>query len=970
MEIICMQAQSSEIEAASMAMGMDGIDLGHAEDGLDGSSAATDAESADSSSATLLDGASSNSALASSSSSASALSEAISTLVQSHLSQSSRLEDEWDLRLSAWLKSTRGKVRRFLRDTSEEFIERSNLRLAAQQQHERALAAAEELSLKHRRTKMNPSEEEEKDEQRMRRELRQKTRVDPLDFMQLYTNVKEVENEMKRINRHEMIHGIQEEEEEEEEEHDTGAQTESKPSSTAASPGTATPITASSPSPAASSSPSPSSAPFASVSSPHFHPPPALPPFPLRSLHSSSLFVGSAGSTKLIHVHLTNQPMFISWKMEKGGATINHAAATSTQTAQVGMAGMHQHQRHGRNASSSTSDSTAPVVTSPTPLPLSSSPLISLPHFVDTLDSLFGTSPTMAAHSDSTTRDHAAGSSIGPHATFLPHHSSPLLHAPLEGEEKGSESESENESESEAEHDHGENEHADADELNQPVDAAANSEPTSTSPSSSSSSSSSLLRRDREHAQHSFNLSNVYVKNWLSFMRTQPDLLLPTFQTQMKKIQRTIRRARRRKENEEKQTDKQVGHRHICENGATRGQENVDGSMADDAHAHNGDSTRGHAAAPSVSSSCVVPTAQLLHPGDVVISKHSNVLNGQITFHVHVKPRRGGAASGCATGNGSGSNDNDNEHGSESESVSGSMDGMDGDGHVARLSLVHTLGSESVALESVSSLAGSQPSTANTTDDAETERDESVRDSASALGLHHSTHSQSPSPSPSPSQPPRPPSGIVSGVLLTDNEMKQQIRLFSVLSHLFHVCCSVGVRSVSLPLIWDNILLSMWSLSGSYVGFGWKEMEESRGQGEGHGKMNGSMSATSDYPSSSIRSLSADRMEEYEVYECMVRYLDSHMRAVKHCLASLPADASLQHVVFFLPPPTSQTGSTLDAYDEQGDMADMMENEAASTIDHTNAVSHTHTHTHTHAQGRTHHPFLSKCKRIFEEVFQ
>lgn len=147
----------------------------------------------------------------------------------------------------------------------------------------------------------------------------------------------------------------------------------------------------------------------------------------------------------------------------------------------------------------------------------------------------------------------------------------------------------------------------------------------------------------------------------------------------------------------------------------------------------------------------------------------------------------------------------------------------------------------------------------------------------------------------------------------------------------------------------------MWSLSGNYVGFGWKDVSVS-----GLGDDTDAHSAA--------HTAQQERSEELEVYECMVRYLDAHCRAIKACLAALPADASLQHVVFFLPPPAGQGGSALDALDHaDGGEGGQMGGDGLNNADGGNGGGQTGSNGR---EKQNQHPFLAKCKRIFAEVFQ
>src|SRR4051794_33532522 len=100
-----------------------------------------------------------------------------------------------------------------------------------------------------------------------------------------------------------------------------------------------------------------------------------------------------------------------------------------------------------------------------------------------------------------------------------------------------------------------------------------------------------------------------------------------------------------------------------------------------------------------------------------------------------------------------------------------------------------------------------------------------------------------------------------------------QSTIFSVLSHLLSLTNSFRISTLSLPLIWDNILLSMWSISGSYVGFGWKDAEQLL-VGEGDEQR--------------LRIQQANRKEEMDVYNCMCKYIEANLRNIKQCLSNLP----------------------------------------------------------------------------------
>lgn len=164
-----------------------------------------------------------------------------------------------------------------------------------------------------------------------------------------------------------------------------------------------------------------------------------------------------------------------------------------------------------------------------------------------------------------------------------------------------------------------------------------------------------------------------------------------------------------------------------------------------------------------------------------------------------------------------------------------------------------------------------------------------------------------------------------------------------VLPQILALAVRYNIRTLSLPLIWDNILLSMWTISGSYVGFGWKEGD----------------AAVSD---ASHSSLSANRREELAVYECMTHYLDAHLRLLRQCLAALPAHSPLRHIVFYLPASATQNTLlyNLDAHNhlDASDASALGDDLAAAQPlpSPSSSVSA--------------HPFLAKCKQLFQEVFQ
>jgi hypothetical protein len=160
-------------------------------------------------------------------------------------------------------------------------------------------------------------------------------------------------------------------------------------------------------------------------------------------------------------------------------------------------------------------------------------------------------------------------------AMILPHHISPLLHAA--------------------------HENADTDtEVDAAVDADAQVD----------SEQAKQLRARRDQSLHYFNISNLYVKNWLQYSRNQTDLVCDDFGVQVAKIARSG-----------------------ILNDAV-----VDSSkLGSDALDAAGDS-RSEVLESSVGSS-------LAH-GDVLVTKHAHVLNAQLCFHVNVQPRRGGGGGG------------------------------------------------------------------------------------------------------------------------------------------------------------------------------------------------------------------------------------------------------------------------------------------------------------------------------------
>jgi hypothetical protein len=176
----------------------------------------------------------------------------------------------------------------------------------------------------------------------------------------------------------------------------------------------------------------------------------------------------------------------------------------------------------------------------------------------------------------------------------------------------------------------------------------------------------------------------------------------------------------------------------------------------------------------------------------------------------------------------------------------------------------------------------------------------------------------------------------------------QQHLFGAVLPHLLSLTARYNIRTLSLPLIWDNILLSMWTISGSYVGFGWKDVDEAAAQGSG-----------------GVNTAEANRSEEMAVYECMVRYIESHMRTIKQCLTQLPPNSPLKQVVFYLP--SSSTQNTLLYHMDQTNTN--VNNLIGENIDGSHLQSSTVGGTSV-AAAATAHPFLAKCKVLFREVFQ
>ena len=170
---------------------------------------------------------------------------------------------------------------------------------------------------------------------------------------------------------------------------------------------------------------------------------------------------------------------------------------------------------------------------------------------------------------------------------------------------------------------------------------------------------------------------------------------------------------------------------------------------------------------------------------------------------------------------------------------------------------------------------------------------------------------------------------------MNDREMAQQQQLFrDVLPHLVSLTTRYSIHTLSLPLLWDNVLLSMWTTSGSYVGFGWREVDQEQAQG-------------------GDRLASANRTEELAVYQCMVRYLESFLQVMKQCVSQLPADAPLKHIVFYLP-------------------SSSLQNTLLHQMDHTNPTV-VNVGDGSISSGSSNstasHPFLPKCQALFREIF-
>ena len=841
MDIICQQAQQSEIEGAAMH-GMESAAPEHA------SAAAAASASALAPPQSLLSRSSSSSSTTSnsgSSSSATALSEAISMLVQSHLSQSAFLEDLWESRLDAWCTAQRRKFRVYARDTLEEFLDRAGREREAHAEHKQVQARLALQADRKKSAKILMTEQEEAEEaERQAARERAARGPHPLELMQRVfpadaRGAREMDALLATKLNSLMINPAWQPQ---------PAVVDEK----AVTAARALALSAAAKDSASSSMPSPLSIAAA--------PPAPVAPFPMASiLAAKSVYLGPASRapTRPLQLFLTNDPLFVP-NSQRG--TANPTAASAASSGSV-------------TAASASASATAS-------LPVSSSPLISLPHFVSALDALYG-----------------PRGSGGLAAMVLPHHSSPLSHAAYSMPN------------SDAEESAG---HAAEDDASAALDLDSiniNSLPTSL-PSDSSS------RRAREKALNAFSAANLYVKNLLQYCRAQNDLICEDLAQQIGRVEKELLRMKTQE---------------IAATSASRS-----ALLPQQAGTLDDDLLGDRASGPLVLTPAAAPAPpsidSLLSHGDTLLTKHSHLLNAQLCFHVNVHPRRGGVAGAAAA----------------------------------------------AALLSATTAA-----------------------TGGAHGVDHS---------------PLASNGSVSGVVMNEAELKQQVRnsihirptplgvlpsfcgrtahscglccaaplcqstLFSVLSHLVSLSCSHNVSVLSLPLIWDNILLSMWTTSGNYVGFGWKDADAyAAGQGAagssggGGGGIGGALG---------VSSLESNRQEELEVYQCMVRYLESHCRTLKQVLGSLPADAPLRSVVFYLPSQMTSAGGggagagagagqghalDLDASGTHGAalLADLSDSAGADDVGAALSTPSAGAHA---SVGQ--HPFLAKCKAIFAEVFQ
>lgn len=177
-----------------------------------------------------------------------------------------------------------------------------------------------------------------------------------------------------------------------------------------------------------------------------------------------------------------------------------------------------------------------------------------------------------------------------------------------------------------------------------------------------------------------------------------------------------------------------------------------------------------------------------------------------------------------------------------------------------------------------------------------------------------------------------------------------------MLPDLISLTSRFNIRTLSLPLIWDNVLLSMWTISGSYVGFGWKEVDHA------NANANASGASTVGGTGTGVDIAAANRSEELAVYECMVRYIEAHFRAIKQCLNQLSHDSPLQSIVFYLPSAAS--------YNNRLSHLDQPNTDVHHLIGHNIDHPHPTTSIHTANGGPLAHPFLPKCRALFREVFQ
>ena len=187
----------------------------------------------------------------------------------------------------------------------------------------------------------------------------------------------------------------------------------------------------------------------------------------------------------------------------------------------------------------------------------------------------------------------------------------------------------------------------------------------------------------------------------------------------------------------------------------------------------------------------------------------------------------------------------------------------------------------------------------------------------------------------------------------------QRHLFLSVLPNIFSLACRSNIRTLSLPLIFDNILLSMWTISGSYVGFGWKNSNPTFTHTD-----------VSNFTSNSSNRSNDHRTEEMAVYECMVRYIESHMRSIKYCLTQLPPNCSLKNIVFYLPSSSSIHTTTLTDHIHMPPPMGAFETSVGSISASPFSPSTTSPSSSSSSSSSSGHPFLPKCQTLFREIFQ